>query len=497
MCGETDFVKSDGLFVCQSCGTKYSVEEAKKMMIEGTVEVQGSVQIQGAVEINNNAQISNLMQLARSAYESKNYAQAEIFCNQIIALDANNYAAWKLKGEAINYQITGSNDRIAEVHNCIITSYQVLNDEGKDEHRKEILASLRTCLEGEIEFAIELFISNRPTDELVNKVKDTFVKCAAKVVTSYEELGYSSDEIEDYKNKIKNYYIKRLNEICADCWDNKVYYNYYRGGWNKDYHPTRDIMLQYISESKNLIVLLNDAHKYFNSETSPEAKRENYRLQNLFARKVANAQYFKLMEHTTRNQYGAVTSSYTQWELGGSLTKEALTFWNNIINDTCKLFDYAEIEMAKTDPETQERMLKEWIEQRDNTSTAFKLNIGCIFLVLFSIAIGFVFFYFAKKEETLPIVWEIPGWLFIGFSLWPLIAGIKQAKNDQEARLSRVYRLNQKIEKISKEQTTTNRNNANTTPQVAAEGMWVCKKCGTQNKNQYYQCKKCGAYRTS
>ena len=34
MCGGTDLMKQDVVFVCQNCGTKYSVEEAKKM-IEG------------------------------------------------------------------------------------------------------------------------------------------------------------------------------------------------------------------------------------------------------------------------------------------------------------------------------------------------------------------------------------------------------------------------------------------------------------------------------
>lgn len=45
MCGSKDLVKQDGIFVCQACGTKYSVEEAKKMMIEGTVDVQGTVKV--------------------------------------------------------------------------------------------------------------------------------------------------------------------------------------------------------------------------------------------------------------------------------------------------------------------------------------------------------------------------------------------------------------------------------------------------------------------
>lgn len=40
MCGNTDLLKNDGVFICQSCGTKYSVEEAKKMMVEGTVQVE-------------------------------------------------------------------------------------------------------------------------------------------------------------------------------------------------------------------------------------------------------------------------------------------------------------------------------------------------------------------------------------------------------------------------------------------------------------------------
>lgn len=34
MCESTDFIKEDGLFVCQGCGCKYSMEEAKKMMKE-------------------------------------------------------------------------------------------------------------------------------------------------------------------------------------------------------------------------------------------------------------------------------------------------------------------------------------------------------------------------------------------------------------------------------------------------------------------------------
>ena len=43
MCGSVDLIKQDGVFVCQTCGCKYSVEEARKMMIEGTVSIDGVV----------------------------------------------------------------------------------------------------------------------------------------------------------------------------------------------------------------------------------------------------------------------------------------------------------------------------------------------------------------------------------------------------------------------------------------------------------------------
>ena len=53
MCGSTNLIKEDGVFVCQSCGTKYSVEEAKKMMIEGTVSITGTVTVANTGSVEN------------------------------------------------------------------------------------------------------------------------------------------------------------------------------------------------------------------------------------------------------------------------------------------------------------------------------------------------------------------------------------------------------------------------------------------------------------
>lgn len=77
MCGGTDLMKQDGAFVCQNCGMKYSVEEAKKMMIEGTVDVQGTV------KVDNSAFVEKYLANARRALEKEDWEDVEKYYNMV------------------------------------------------------------------------------------------------------------------------------------------------------------------------------------------------------------------------------------------------------------------------------------------------------------------------------------------------------------------------------------------------------------------------------
>ncbi len=88
MCGSTDLMKQDGVFVCQACGTKYSVEEAKKMMVEGSVDVSGST-----VKIDSSEKLDNLYLLARRARDNSDDESALKYYEQIVQDDPNSWEA--------------------------------------------------------------------------------------------------------------------------------------------------------------------------------------------------------------------------------------------------------------------------------------------------------------------------------------------------------------------------------------------------------------------
>lgn len=86
MCGSTDLLKDGGVFVCQTCGCKYSVEEARKMMVEGTVDVSGST-----VKVDTSDQLNKLLVLATRARKEDNTEDAKKYYEMAMIEDPNNW----------------------------------------------------------------------------------------------------------------------------------------------------------------------------------------------------------------------------------------------------------------------------------------------------------------------------------------------------------------------------------------------------------------------
>lgn len=82
LCGSTDIIKQEGLFVCQSCNTKYSLEEAKKMF--------NNKQPANTIE---SPELINLYNLARTKLDSDNFTEAWKYYQRILLIDSKSWEA--------------------------------------------------------------------------------------------------------------------------------------------------------------------------------------------------------------------------------------------------------------------------------------------------------------------------------------------------------------------------------------------------------------------
>ena len=188
MCGSTDLIKKDGIFECQSCGTKYSVEEAKKMMVEGKVDVSGST-----VKVDDSNKIENYLTMAQNAFDSSNQQEAENYCNRIIEIDANNYRAWLIKGKAAGWQSTIANIRFGEAINCFEKAISNAPEENKNDVKKESIDEIRKLLNALNQLACGHYI-DYPSEGNANSI----INSLALVKDSIDEFKKSTAEDVDF-----------------------------------------------------------------------------------------------------------------------------------------------------------------------------------------------------------------------------------------------------------------------------------------------------------
>ena len=136
MCNSTDLLKQDGMFICQSCGCKYSPEEAKKMMIEGTVDVKGTV------DIDKSKDLTNYLTLAQVAVESSNVEDSKKYTDKILEIDPKNYIAWKYKAKMEGWGSSLAHDKTKQ---SLIIAQKAIELAPNDEKRavaEELLLEL-------------------------------------------------------------------------------------------------------------------------------------------------------------------------------------------------------------------------------------------------------------------------------------------------------------------------------------------------------------------
>lgn len=125
MCNSHDIVKKDGMYICESCGTKYTTEEAKKMM----VDISGST-----VKIDTSEKIKNMYEVARRAKNDNNSETAAKYYDMILMEDPSSWEAsfYSAYYSAMQCKIMNIESAAYKVKNAAVTTVNLIKDSVSD-----------------------------------------------------------------------------------------------------------------------------------------------------------------------------------------------------------------------------------------------------------------------------------------------------------------------------------------------------------------------------
>lgn len=198
MCGGTDLIKQDGVFVCQTCGCKYSTDEAKKMMIEGAVEVTGTVKVDDSAE--KQTQISNFLELAKSALAGSDSEGVVSYCDKILEIDPDNYEAWMLRAKSAGWSSTLNQIKIPQALIAAKRAVNLAPDEKKPQIAKEIYVALKAQIVALLSICSK--ISSTTGCQYVHTVMLHWQSLLTDIPFLPKEL--IKEEIDDCKTMCKN-----------------------------------------------------------------------------------------------------------------------------------------------------------------------------------------------------------------------------------------------------------------------------------------------------
>lgn len=208
LCGSNDLIKQEGFYVCQHCRTKYSPEEAKKMM----VEITG-----GTVKIDSSDELKNLYELARRAKEADNAEKALDYYEQIVIKNPSDWEAnfYSNYYQAKNCKIGEIGYAASRLSDSMHATLMLVKQSGVsvDEQR----AAVEEIANNSIELSRMLFqVYKNHYDGIDSQIKDSFVQEYANNCSLCRELVYNTG------NEIVEVFGDEFGTIAAECWKEGV-----------------------------------------------------------------------------------------------------------------------------------------------------------------------------------------------------------------------------------------------------------------------------------
>lgn len=209
MCGSSELIKQDGVFMCQVCGCKYSVEEAKRMMVEGIVDIQGTV------KVDNSAFVEKYLANARRAYEKEDWEEVEKYYNMVEQNSHYNIEAVFFSAFGKTMLSFTDDDYYKRQHKFTVLnkSISVINDyyELSNENKEEVLKNISNAIKKmySVEYVYNVMEGSDIGGDawqinLMNSVKDTFITELKQIAEKHSD-AYIQELIDNLSSlEVKN-----------------------------------------------------------------------------------------------------------------------------------------------------------------------------------------------------------------------------------------------------------------------------------------------------
>ena len=193
-CGSHDIMKQDGVFVCQNCKTKYSLEEAMKLI--------------GSVKIDKSDDIENLLTLARRFYKENNYPESEKYYELALREAPNNWEIvfFHAYCHALNFISGNYSDSINTISNGTLTALKFIYNDLEEKERPD---ALHIIVAKDIQFFDLLLTDMKRSKNLSPQDYDSAVLQICKLYRPMETI-------------IKQYALNQLDTLCVL---QRAYYN--------------------------------------------------------------------------------------------------------------------------------------------------------------------------------------------------------------------------------------------------------------------------------
>lgn len=376
LCESTEFTKEGGFFICQGCGTKYSLEEAKGMLreVEGAGPVSTGTPVTAVPMGNpNQQQIDNLLLLATNAYSASNNEETEKYCNRAIEYDAMCYKAWFLKAKAIGWSSTIQNPRVAEAAHSFKQAVDFAPEEEKESLTEEAVEELKRLGLAFISLRQKRFSQYPDTEEFKGFLKDIKVLIDGLVVllSKGAEVGVSDEFVSSFGMHLAVGTFMVIKEEAENAGVPKEYfsqiavmmenaaiegYKTTTKKFNSDSRPMRNDFKKTLTEVDNCITLLEIANEASDDDDDDDIKRIESKI---------------TMTEFTINMaaYADYSSSYRDWMLtdeAKKMRRNNISYYRKKIQEIKdKAKAKAEEERKKAEEEKQARIAAYWEAHAD------------------------------------------------------------------------------------------------------------------------------------